>query len=314
MSFLSILLILVFLNLSLGLFVLFQNIKSFDNRIFSALCFISILWNLSDFFSDAYVSIYWLSASYAFGALVISLGLIWIYKVTQTKITRREMAFILILGFIFFILSLIPGFVVTSLSQSYSSLVFNIKIGFGLYLYTIYYLIFSSIIIRKLFLSKKSSTSSNNKKLFTYIFIGVTTCLFVTGISSFILPFLSIHLVSLLDSLGFLCFLIFISFAISKHQLFKIKVIAIELVTFALWILVIIRIAEAKTPEEMINEITTLIITIIMGIFLIRGVFQEIRQAKKVEELTNSLKSAYKNIESLNEQIDTQQLINSRKN
>ena len=82
------------------------------------------------------------------------------------------------------------------------------------------------------------------------------------------------------------------------------KVIAIEIVTFGLWVFVLFRALTAEDISEFYIEAGILLIAIVFGIMLIRTIIHEILQREKIEELTEKLDIAYKEIEELNISIE----------
>jgi signal transduction histidine kinase len=69
-------------------------------------------------------------------------------------------------------------------------------------------------------------------------------------------------------------------------------VLATELITFALWIFILVRTILADNTQEMILESGLFIITVVFGIFLIKSVIREVNQREKIEKLAVDLKKA----------------------
>ena len=124
------------------------------------------------------------------------------------------------------------------------------------------------------------------------IFYGTLILSAVSACTSFIFPSLSIFSFSGLDSIGLLFFLFFIAYSITKQHLFNIKVIATELITFVLWIFILIRGLIAENLQEMLVEGILLIVTIVVGILLIRSVIREVQQREKIQLLATDLEKA----------------------
>ncbi len=85
---------------------------------------------------------------------------------------------------------------------------------------------------------------------------------------------------------------IVITYAILKHHLFNVRVIATELFTFAIWMFILIRTLFAQSTAERFSDIVLLITTIAAGVLLIRSVWKEVQQKDKLEVLTKQLESA----------------------
>jgi len=88
-------------------------------------------------------------------------------------------------------------------------------------------------------------------------------------------------------------------YAITKHHLFNLKVITAELLTFSVWAFMFARVLLAA-PTERLSNIITLIVVMILGLFIIRSVLNEVRQREKLEELSGELNIANVSLQDLN--------------
>jgi signal transduction histidine kinase len=88
-------------------------------------------------------------------------------------------------------------------------------------------------------------------------------------------------------------YVIFISYAILKHHLFNVRVLATELFTFAICIALIIRtLLSENLYDLMINGIIAVSVGL-FGILLIRSVLKEVRQREQIEKMVGEMKKAY---------------------
>jgi len=85
-----ILALVVFLNFSLSFFVLSQNPRSLNNRFFALLSFFGGLWTLTNYMTGVYDSHFWLESTYAFGAFVLAVGLIWTLVLTDKTLDTQR--------------------------------------------------------------------------------------------------------------------------------------------------------------------------------------------------------------------------------
>jgi signal transduction histidine kinase len=92
-----------------------------------------------------------------------------------------------------------------------------------------------------------------------------------------------------------------LAIAIFKYQLFNIRVIATELLTFTIWIFVLIRFFLLETIQERLINGGLLVFLIISGILLIRSVLKEVRQREKIEELAKELETANEKLKKLDQ-------------
>jgi len=92
-------------------------------------------------------------------------------------------------------------------------------------------------------------------------------------------------------------FFIGVFYAITKYKLFKIKVIVTEIIIFAIWAFLFFRILLSQSLKEASADIILLIFIIILGIFLIKNVFKEVKQREELQILTKKLQSLNENLE-----------------
>ena len=296
-----ILIIVIFFNLILSLFVFTQNTKSLNNKLFSLLSFVAAIWAFTNYMTGIYPIPFWLESTYAFGDLVISIGLIWTLIITDKIFDKIKVTIISLISLLFFVLSYSNGFIAKSYEQIYIGGVFTGIPGWGLWIYTIFYLLWAFLILFKLF--RAQITDNHEEKIrIGYVFYGALFTLTITAFTSFIFPSLSIFYFSGLDSIGFLIFLTLIGLSIIKGHLFNIKIITTELVTFVLWIFVLIRTILSTTNEEILINSSLLILLIIFGILLIKSVIKEVAQRENIEKLAVDLQKANDKLKDLDKQ------------
>ena len=88
-------------------------------------------------------------------------------------------------------------------------------------------------------------------------------------------------------------YVIFISLAALRHHLFDIRLIATELLTFAIWIFLLIKTALSESLQDFIVNISLLVTIVFLGALLVRSVWREVRQREKMEVLTKKVQRAY---------------------
>ena len=88
-------------------------------------------------------------------------------------------------------------------------------------------------------------------------------------------------------------YVIFISYAALKHHLFDMRIIATELLTFAIWAILLIKTLLSNSVEDFLLNIVVLTAVMIAGILLIRSVIKEVRQKEEIEKISKELERAY---------------------
>lgn len=78
-------------------------------------------------------------------------------------------------------------------------------------------------------------------------------------------------------------------YAAAKYQLFNIRAVIAEVLTFAIWVAVFIDVLSSSTPTEYLFKAALLVFVIILGIFLIRSVHNEVRQREELKTANEKL-------------------------
>lgn len=91
-------------------------------------------------------------------------------------------------------------------------------------------------------------------------------------------------------------------YAILKHQLFDVKIVAAQIITFSLWIFVLVRAIFSDTPKEQMANGILLLAVIIFGVLLILSITKEVRTREKIEKLAVDLELANDKLKELDQQ------------
>jgi signal transduction histidine kinase len=94
-------------------------------------------------------------------------------------------------------------------------------------------------------------------------------------------------------------FVIFTAYAIFKHHLLNIKVIATEILTFVLAVVSFFEVIIADNPLILIFRSGILVLILSFGVLLIRSVRKEVEQREKLEQLNKELEVAKGKLEEL---------------
>jgi hypothetical protein len=282
-----------FLSLMLCIFVLSKNRKSDNNISFSLLTLVSALWSCCNYLVGIFPFVFILQSSYALGMLTMALGINWVHVLTQNSLSKRAKLLLFSSTSVLIISIYTPNYIAKSYEKIDLGGSFIGTPGYGLYLLSIAFFVYSFVILYRLYGSICTENNRNNKLQYLYVFIGALCSIFVTALTSFILPSFSIFIFMGQDSLGFLIFLTFIAYTITKNHLFGIKVILLELAFTGLWSVLLLRILTASDLQQALVALGILVSSIVFGIILIRTVIQEILLRDRVEKLTLELKTAY---------------------
>jgi len=92
------------------------------------------------------------------------------------------------------------------------------------------------------------------------------------------------------------------AYAVFRHQLFDARIVVTELLTFALWIFILIRTLLSETLREQIVNGGLLFISIILGTLLIKSVLREVQLRERMENLASELASTNSRLRELDKQ------------
>lgn len=155
-----------------------------------------------------------------------------------------------------------------------------------------------AIFVRK-FLAAKDGTERGRYK---FVLIGASIFFLFLVIFNFILPaFFDVSFYIKLSAIFILPFVGSTAYAIYKHKLFNVKVIATEILVFIIWLAVLVELLLAETWRGRIIESGIFIFTAIFGILIIRSVLKEVRQKEELEKLSKELAAANEHLKELDE-------------
>jgi signal transduction histidine kinase len=136
-----------------------------------------------------------------------------------------------------------------------------------------------------------------------YILVGAMTPTLFTGVINMILPATGNFYLAWMGPSSSLVMVASIGYAIVKHRLMDIKVIATQVFASLLALISLIEIFGAKTPTEIGMRVAIFTITLIFSIFLIRSVLNEVKRREQMEVLTKELKHASKKLKEANKEL-----------
>jgi len=154
------------------------------------------------------------------------------------------------------------------------------------------------------YLIKKMIGAVDKKEKIRYqlVFVGMIATILLIIVFNFIFPaFFNQSRYIALATLFTFPFVAFTAYAIVKYKLLNIKVIATELLTFAIWIAVLIDLLLSKETGDRIFEGGLLVFIVIFGVLLIRSVRKEVSQREYLEVITKELESANEKLKELDD-------------
>ncbi|MBI2024249.1 hypothetical protein HYT00_02595 [Candidatus Giovannonibacteria bacterium] len=280
-----------FIALISGLIVLIKDRKRLVSISWFLLNFCTVVWSFGYFIMIS-------SRNYSIALianLILHQGAIFIpffyffFILALTNSFKEHKLVLWLMGSLAFVFSLInpTSLFTTGVIPKY---IFNFVPNAGpLYFYfTLYFfipIIYALFILFQAYLK----SSSDEAQRFKFVFLASITG-FMGGASVFFLTFNIIippYPIILVP-----VYQVIIAYAISKHSLFDIRVVATELLIFIIWMFLSIRIFLADSLRDRLIDGGLLILVILFGILLIRSVLREVRQREEIQKLAEDLRKA----------------------
>ncbi|GMQ94978.1 MAG: hypothetical protein BMS9Abin13_088 [Patescibacteria group bacterium] len=288
-------------SLILGALVLSRNVKNKVNITFALFTLAITVWSIGYFFWQIALTapgaLLW---SKIFMAAAIFIPIFYFhFTVTFLGIEKTQKIFVwiaYILGLFFFILNFTPYFIASVTPKLSFAFWPNPGIFYHSFLAAWFlYVVYTTYLLYKEFRTKKSTRHDQLK----YILIGMVVG-YLGGITNYFLwydipiPPVGNILVSV--------YVIMVAYAILRHHLFSIKVIATELLIISLWVLIFIRTLLSETLWEQLLNGSLLVSMMVLGVFLIQSVIREAKTREKIEHLAKQLKGENKRLRELSRQ------------
>ncbi|MEI6345986.1 MAG: ATP-binding protein [bacterium] len=292
----SLLFITTGVNILLSFFVFFGK-KTATNIIYSAFVFSVAVWalGLALFILDAdLVRAVWTANIYYVAAAAIPAFFLYFsisFLEDSFHLTLKNALILLPLLVLICIFAYDSHFLVLLVEQAEWGK--NAVLDYGHYFaYSMYFLMYVSVAYYIFFRRYRMFNTSEERLQLKFI-IGGTAVAFLLGmVFNLFLPFLGNYQYIWLGPVFTLIMVASIGYAITRHHLFDMKVVATQLITFSLWIVLLVRVFLSSSNLDQIINIVLLIIVVIFGTFLIRSVIKEVATRERIEGLAKDLAKA----------------------
>ena len=275
----------------LGFIIFFKNRKSKINILWFLTSVCIFIWSGAlglELSSSNYLSAFFWNKILTIGAIFTPI--LFYNFISSFLEEKRERKFIfsgyLAAFFLIFFLFFYTSLFIEGVSPRAG---FNYWVDPGI-IYYLFVLFFIICILRTacLLFKKYKDSDDVKKSQIKYLLFAIIVG-FGGGITNFLPQLVGIYP---FGSYFVILYVIFISYAVLKHHLFDIRVIATELLTFSLWIFVLIRTLLSETSKEWIINGSLLAFVVVSGILLIRSVLKEVKTREEMEALAWKLEQA----------------------
>lgn len=282
----------------LGFVLYFNNTKSITNRTFLYLSITIIFWSIFNYLVDQ-ISLpnltLWILRLVMFFAVWFAFYLFKLAYVfpKEKYIFSNNYRWILVpIVIIISITTLTPLVFKEIIKISLDGKVEQVTNGFGIFTFAslVVFLLISSVFI---FVKKTFSFTGQEKKQSRFVLIGFTITFFLLIIFNFIFPaFFDNSNYIKFGALFIFPFIAFTSYAILKHKLFDVKIIATATLAFALSIVTFFEIIFSEGFSQILFRSSVFILVLIFSVFLLKSVSKEVAQREQIQRLADNLEKA----------------------
>ncbi len=292
--------IISFLDLALGLFVLLKNPKDRINRSFALFTLSGLVWIVASFFEDELrntaLRYFLLKLDFASGVLAAFMLLLFCLAVSKSEILgKRHFKYwivsipIIFTALIFFTNLILAGYsiierVITPIYGS-GAVIYDIFVGTAMLLGV------------GTLLWKYGKSSAEDKAKFIYLFIGfflTSAIAFATNIwlADFIKASPHYELYSRLGLFSSIFVILFSGYAIVKHRLLDLKILAAELLSLGILVFSLFQLLLSTSRAELLANGIVFVILLSFTVMLVRSVENESDRKDQLQLMSDSLARA----------------------
>lgn len=292
-----------------GFDVFLSDQKNVTNRAFFLFALSNIFWSISNYFqyqlSD--VVVIWATRVHLFITVWYCFSLLhlcYVLPAEKMKFSSWFKSVALFLSMVVSIIILTPLALVriTDIASRGQVSSFEHGIGMGIFVAFVVFLIMSSIIL----LSKKFYNASGiEKKQYKFLLIAVSVAFSLHVVFNLIFPAVFYNTSFIPFGILFSAIMIvFIGYAIFKYHLLNLKIIATEVIAFAISAITLFEVVQEKNLTSIVLRSIIFLLALIFSILLIKSVRREVEQREKIEELNKELERAYDVEKKANEELE----------
>ncbi|MCK5506671.1 MAG: hypothetical protein KAJ10_16015, partial [Thermodesulfovibrionia bacterium] len=206
---------------------------------------------------------------------------------TCKSVSRVHIFLIELLGVLGFGIAIAPRGFIDNIKQV-SEVAFQGETGFLFYVYILLLVSLFVLMIKYLFGAYRYSRGIKRMQI-RYVLIGIFSYWIIAVPVGVIAPALGITDYAFLDTTGSLLWITLTTYAIFKHHLFNIKVIAVELLSMIVSIIIFVKFVLSKSTEERIISGILLVSAVTFSVIFVRSIIKDIKTRKHIEQLSKDL-------------------------
>lgn len=288
-------------NLAIGCIVYFYDKKNRTKQWWVLFAVSVSIWGFGSYIititSDPIQALFWWRIAHIGVILIPFSFLIFTYNFLG-KQTRLKTSLLLLLAVFFQILNTTPYFI-SQVRFVFNSFYYD---GPPTLLYKIFFFTFVlgmlQVIILAIASYRKSTDPSTRRQL---LFFALAATVGSLGGSTSFLPVFGLDVYPYFNA-SIIFFPFIIGYAILRYGLFNLKAVIAELLTFSIWIFLLLRALFAQNKEDTIINFTLLFIVIFISLLLIKSIRKEVKTREKIQILATELEKANVQLKELDQQ------------
>lgn len=295
-------------NLLLGLIIYFNKIK--ESKLNAAFIFLALnvsAWSFSMFLFRVSSPLYETLALKVLYTIPIFIPVLFLYFTAyflKGDIARTSILPKIFLGIYAVVLAAITFasglFVYDVIPVDFGEK--NIEFGSLYFLYIAHFIVFFGssfiLLLRKYFIMEKSAVKDRISLVFWGTFISSS----IGMVTNLILPWFGYFSLNWTGNIATVFFVSFLLYAILKHGLFRLRVVATEVFALILITALIIEIFFVESTQELVIKSSAIVLVSILVYLLIRSVYKEIEIREQIEDLALDLSKANERLRELDQQ------------
>lgn len=282
----------LFFCIFLAIYILWKDGKNIANKFFALQIFSASFWVFSNFMADiaktAEINLFWSRTTLIGASLVVLFFYLFSLHFPKEKSSNPIYKYVVL----FFSLLII----ILSPTEWNIVSVYPINGGFGIntgFLYLLFLFYFSLTIVFSVFNLFHRADTNIEKTQVKFIIVGLMVTMISAFLTNAILPVLGNSQYISVGSYFIVFFLISTFYAMLKHQLFGVKVIRTELFTFAIWLVLLVKVFFSNDINDLFINISLLLTVVFFGAMMIRAVIREVQQKEQIEKMAKEVARAY---------------------
>lgn len=294
-----ILVICIIIMLVLGFIIYLNSKKAISIKVFFFCILIAIIWIFTNLMANFALTqfqdylLFWTRMSLVGPAFLPILLIVFANSFPENEITLKKVYQLILSSITLIILFLIP----TKYNVESVAIIDPLRLESTftpgpLYIFFAVYLIFGILMAAYIMVRKYPKLQKLERLQIKNVLIGLASSVLAGLLLSAILPIFGYNQLINMGPMAAIFFIVFTAYAIVKHQLFNIRVIATETLVALIVLVLLIQTLLSKTLIEGLIKGLFLVLVAYFGYLLIKSVIQEIERRKQIEKLTKQLEQA----------------------